>query len=54
MKVEAIQNMWLNRRKRENQNIRKLKLKPFKKKLLNKLLRSLKLKLKLLWSRKKL
>ena len=40
MKVEAIQNMWLNRRKRETRNIRKQKLKLFKRKSLKKLLRS--------------
>jgi len=40
LKVEIIQNMWLNRRKRETRNIRKQKLKLFKRKSLKKLLRS--------------
>jgi len=37
LRVEIIQNMWLNRRKRELRNIKKLKPKLFKKKLLKQL-----------------
>lgn len=42
--VEFIQNLWLNKRKRETRNTRKLRLKLFKRKLLSKpLLKSIKL-----------